>query len=193
MKCILASNSPRRKELVSLLDIPFNVIVSECEETIDPNLTPLQTCIDLAYQKAYDVYNKTIGDRIIIGSDTIVVKDNKIYGKPKDYNDALNMLNELNNSNHKVISSLCVLININGKLKKYSTYDSATVYFDNISNENIIKWINTGKCYDKAGAYAIQEEFKIYIKKINGDYNSIVGLPINKLNKIIEKYKKYLK
>ena len=189
MKVILASKSSRRKDLLRMMHINYEVVESQEEEVIDESLTPLESCTNISMQKALDVKNKTMGDRIIIACDTIVCKDNKIYGKPKNYDDAFNMLKILSNGSHEVISCLTV-INIRGDFEKiYQESSTCKVYIDPMTDSEIKDWIINYEPYDKAGAYAIQEEFGKYITKIEGDYYTIVGLPINKLYRILKSIK----
>ena len=188
MRIILASKSPRRKELMDLLGVNYEVMVSEAEEILEEGLTIEEQSKKLGYIKAKAVFDKTSGDRIVIGSDTLVVKDGKLYGKPKDKMDAINMLNNLKNDKHQVITSIAILVERNGVYEEHIDYDISNVYISNISEQEIEEWIETGKAYDKAGAYAIQLEFAKHIEKVEGNYESIVGLPINKLYKILKQY-----
>lgn len=190
MKIILASGSPRRKELLKLIVPKFETLVSDIDEKLKEGLTPQEQASRLAYIKAKDIYEKTDGDRIIIGSDTIVCKNGKIYGKPKDRNDAKNMINELTEGDktHDVITGLCVIINKNGEYKEYKIYDEVKVYLKDISNDEIDKWIDTGNAMDKAAAYGIQNEFCVFVDKIYGNYTTVVGLPTHKLYDIIKEY-----
>lgn len=189
MKIILASQSPRRKELLEMMGIKeYDVIVSEIEEKMSNDLSVADKVKKLSYEKAKSVFEKTTGDRIVIGSDTIVEKDNIIYGKPKDEDDAKKMLEDFSDSKVNVITGIAVLIEDNGKITKKVDYDFAEVYIKDISEEEIQKWLDTGEALDKAGAFAIQSKFCVHIKKIKGDYNSIVGLPTSKLYDMIKKY-----
>lgn len=188
MKIILASKSPRRKELLDLLNLDYEIIVSNAEEILEDNLTIEEQVKKLSYIKAKAVFDKTSGDRIVIGSDTMVVKNNKIYGKPKDEEDAFNMLKELKNTNHKAITGLAILVEKDGKYVEYLDYDMAEVYFKDMTDEEIKKWINTGKSLDKAGAYAVQDEFIVFIEKFNGNYSTVKGLPIHKVYDVLKKY-----
>lgn len=187
MRIVLASSSPRRHELMKLLNIPFEIIVKEVDETFNEN-DVYESSMQVSKRKAEAVFKDIDEDVIVIGSDTIVVKDNKIYGKPKDYNDAVNMLNTLQDSSHEVISSLCLLIRKNGVEYQELTYDKCTVYVDKLSLDEINDWINNNDAYSKAGAYAIQESFGKHIIRTEGDYFSIVGLPVHKLYKLLKKY-----
>ena len=186
MKIILASKSPRRCELLKKLGYDFLVIASRREEVFNPKLEPLKNCQDVSLNKALDIMKKTDGDRIIISSDTIVLKDNKIYGKPKNRLDAYNMLKSLSGKTHEVITSLTVLKIINNKVEKIEDYSRTLVTIDDLSDYEINNYLDTNEPYDKAGAYAIQGLFSKHIVKIEGDYYATVGLPINKLYNILK-------
>lgn len=190
MRIILASGSPRRKELLELITPKFEVLVSGIDEKLKEGLTPQEQVIRLAYAKSKDIYEKTNGNRIIIGSDTIVTKNGKIYGKPKDRNDAKQMIKELLEGDkiHSIITGLCVIIEKDGKYKEYKTFDEVKVFLKDISDKEIEKWIDTGNAMDKAGAYGIQNEFCVFVDKIEGNYTSVVGLPTHKLYDIIKEY-----
>ena len=146
--------------------------------------------IEIAYTKAKNVYNRTEGDRIVIGSDTIVTKDGKIYGKAKNREHAKEMIKELINGNkmHHIITGLCVLIEENGELKEYKTADIVNVYLKDITDEEIDRWLDTGNAMDKAAAYGIQNEFCVHVDKIEGNYTSALGLPTHKVYDIIKEY-----
>ena len=186
MKIILASKSIRRKELMDLLNLKYEIITSNEKEKYDSLLTPFENCINISLEKAINVKNRTSGDRIIISCDTIVSKDNKMYGKPKDYNEAFEMLKILSNTSHDVYSCLSVIKIKNGEEEIIEKQGKAKVYIDELSDEEIDEWIKKGKPFDKAGGYAIQEEFGKYIKNIEGDYYSIVGMPLNELYNILK-------
>jgi len=188
MKVILASKSPRRKELMDLLGIEYEIIVSEADETLEEGLSLEEQSKKLGYIKAKAVFDKTTGDRIVIGSDTMVIKNGELFGKPKDKQDAINMLNILKNDKHQVITSIAILVEKDGKYEEYLDCDISDVYVSNMTDEEIEKWIEVGNVYDKAGAYAIQSEFCIYVDKIEGNYGTIVGMPINKVYKILKQY-----
>ena len=185
-KIILASQSPRRKELLNLMGLKYEVMVSNADETLEEGLSVEEQSKRLGYIKAKDVFDKTKGDRIVIGSDTMVYKDNKIYGKPKDRKDAIKMLLELKDAKHTVITSLAVLIEKNGIYKEYVDYDKTDVYIKDMSQEEIEEWVDTRKPYDLAGGYAIQSEFAVFIDRIEGNFFSVVGLPIHKLYDVIK-------
>ena len=190
MRIILASQSPRRKELLALIDPKFEVMVSNQEEMFNNTLSVEEQVTEIAYTKAKNVYDRTNGDRIIIGSDTIVTKNGKIYGKPKDRNHAKEMIKELITGEkvHKIITGLSILIEENGILKEYKTYDTVNVYLKDMTDEEIEKWLNTGNAMDKAGAYGIQNEFCVHVEKIEGNYTTALGLPTHKVYDIIKEY-----
>jgi len=190
MRIILASNSPRRKELLKLIVPEFEIIPSNTDEVLEESLTIDKQIENIAYLKAKNVFDKTTGDRIIIGADTVVTKNNKIYGKPKDKEDAKEIIKELLEGDkvHSVITGISIIIEQEGKVKEYKTSDTTKVYLKDIEDKEIEKWINTGKAMDKAGAYGIQSEFAAFIEKIDGNYLTVVGLPIHKVYDIIKEY-----
>ena len=191
MKVILASGSPRRKELLKLVVPQFDVIVSGIDETLQEGLTVTEQVTRLAYIKAKDIYEKTKGegDRIIIGSDTIVVKNNKIYGKPKSREHAKQMLHEfLKDKVHSILTGLCVIVEKDGVCKEYKTYDEIKIFLKDMTDKEIDKWLDTGHAMDKAGAYAIQDEFCVFIEKVEGNYMTALGLSTHKLYDIIKDY-----
>lgn len=187
MQIILASASKRRQDLLKMINLDYKVIVSDEEEVIDKSLTVLENCQNISYQKALNVLKKVKEDSIIISCDTVVCKDNELIGKPKDKLDATLMLKKLSGTSHIVYSCLTVLKVKNQKIiEEYKEVGEGLVYVDNLSNEEIEDWINKGNPYNKAGGYAIQEEFGKYVTKIEGDFYSIVGLPLNKLYQILK-------
>ena len=188
MKIILASQSPRRKELMDLMGLNYEVIVIHADETFEDGLTIDEQSKRLGYIKAKAVFDKTQGDRIVIGSDTMVLKGNEVLEKPKNKEDAIRMLNLLKNTDHRVITSLTVLIQDGDKYTEYVDYDIAKVYFKDMSEKEILKWIEEGNPYDKAGGYAIQSKFGVFVDKIEGNYFTVVGLPIHKLYDVIKNY-----
>lgn len=186
MRIILASGSPRRKELLDMMGLNFEVKVSHSEEKLQSDLSLEEQSKKLAYDKAKEVFEKTQGDRVVIGSDTMVVKNGKIYGKPTSKAYAISMLQELKNSSHLVVTSLCVMIQKEEEVKEYCVLDQVTVYLKNMSEEEIKNWVEEGSCMDKAGSYAIQGKFAVYIDKIEGNYYTVMGLPIHLLYDILK-------
>jgi len=126
------------------------------------------------------------GDRAVVGSDTIVVVDYEVLGKPKDREDAIRMLRKLQGKKHSVFTSLSVIIEDRGRLKEYKEVFESLVYVKPMEDSEIINYVDTYDCLDKAGSYAIQSKFAVYIEKIEGDYNAIIGLPINRLYDIFK-------
>ena len=188
MQIILASASKRRQDLLKMINLDYKVIVSDEEEVIDKSLTVLENCQNISYQKALNVLKKVKEDSIIISCDTVVCKDNELIGKPKDKLDATLMLKKLSGTSHIVYSCLTVLKVKNQEIiEEYKEVGEGLVCVDSLSNEEIEDWINKGNPYNKAGGYAIQEEFGKYVTKIEGDFYSIVGLPLNKLYQILKK------
>ena len=181
MRIILASSSKRRKELLEMMGLDFKVIASDCDETFKEGLSLEEQSKRLAYIKAKTVFDETQGDRIVIGSDTMVIKQNKIYGKPKTKEDAISMLKDLKNSKHRVITSICVLSQKGKEYKEQIDYDMADVYFKDMTDEEIESWIEWDKPYDKSGGYAVQSRFGVHIDKINGNFFTVMGLPVHKL------------
>ena len=188
MRIILASASPRRKELLKYITNNFEIIVSDTDEKFEKGLNIQEQSKKIAFLKAKDVFDKTQGDRIVIGADTLVLQNGKLYGKPKTEKEAFEMISELQNNVHEVITSICVLTEKNREKKQYIDYDITKVYLSEIIPEEIKIWIDSGEAMDKAGAYAIQGQFSKFITKIEGNYNSVVGLPIQKLYQVIKQY-----
>lgn len=188
MKIILASKSPMRKKLMDLVTTNYEVIVSNADETHVEGLTIEEESKRLAYIKAKKVFDETSGDRIIIGSDTMILKDNKVYEKPKDEQDAKRMLQELQGGKYEAITSLCVLVEEKGAYKEYIDYDKTTAYLKNISDEEIDRYIKTGEALNKAGAHNPQGKFCVFVDKIEGNSTTIGGMPMHKLYDILKEY-----
>ena len=187
MKIILASQSPRRKELLTLMGLEYEVMPSKKDEDMTKHLKLSKLSKSLAEQKSDDIFSLTTGDRIVIGSDTIVVAKGKLFGKPKNREEAKYMLKTLSGKWHKVITSLCVNVSRNGEQKKYLTYDICKVKFLKLSDEEIDKYLDCGEYKDKAGAYAIQGKSGMFIEKIYGSYATVIGLPTHLLYQILKK------
>jgi septum formation protein len=184
---ILASGSPRRKELLEKLQIPFVVEVSNYEEDNNLKLKPLELAKTLSSGKAETVAQKHKGeDVVIIGADTFIVLDNKILGKPHTPEKAKEMIKEMSGRDHSVITGFTIIDAKSGK--KVSKAVESKVYFRKLTDEEIDAYVRTGESLDKAGAYAIQEAGSILIEKTEGDYTNIVGLPLPAL---IEELKKF--
>ncbi len=185
MEIILASQSPRRKEILSLLDIPFKIMVSDADETVEEGLPPYFVAESLSLKKAVAVAKNTDADALIIGADTIVVSEGKILGKPKDRDDACTMLHDLSGKWHSVISGVTVFHT--KSLKSESFYAETKVKFSDLTDKEICDYVATGEPMDKAGAYGIQGIGSKFVEKIEGDYFNVVGLPLNKLYRVLKK------
>ncbi|MCR4675350.1 MAG: Maf family protein [Lachnospiraceae bacterium] len=187
-KIILASKSPRRKELLSKIFESFDIVPAVNEE-IQIGSSPEEIVMNLATAKAFEIVNKFSNEKaLVIGADTIVVYNGEILGKPKDYDDAFRILKMLSGKTHEVITGVC-LANCEGtgneeKSKKNSFkmfYEKTLVTFYDISDDEIRSYIDSKDPFDKAGAYGIQGDFAIHVKKIDGDYNNVVGLPVARI------------
>ena len=186
MKIILASQSPRRIALMQLARIDFEVLPSSYNEKMDKSLGIEELSKELAYGKAKDVFDNTQGDRTIIGADTIVVKDNVIFGKPKDRNEAIKMLKEIQGDVHTVYTSLAILIEERGEYKEYKEVVETDITVNPMTDAEIIEYVDSEEPFDKAGAYAIQSTFAKFIDEIEGNYMSVIGLPIDKVYNILK-------
>lgn len=186
MRVILASQSPRRRELMSVLGVDYEVLVSDIEEKWNDSLSIEENSKEIAYQKARDVYNNTQGDRLIIGADTIVVKDGEVFGKPQTREEAINMIRKLQGGKHTVYTSLVEISECRDKYTEKKEIYPTDIYVKKMDDYEIIKYVDTYNVYDKAGAYAIQSPFAMYIEKIVGDYYSVVGLPISRVYDILK-------
>lgn len=179
MKLILASASPRRKELLGKIGLEFNIIPAKGEEVVTKNL-PWEVVEELSFQKAKEIADMQMEECIVIGSDTIVAKGEKIMGKPKDEADAYQMLSEIAGDVHQVYTGVTLIRT--GKEPKVITFAEKTdVHLYPMSDEEIYAYIATKDPMDKAGAYGIQGDFAIHVKGIEGDYYNVVGLPIGKV------------
>ena len=173
---VLASESPRRRELMNITGIPFYTQAAKIDETFNANLSIEEGVMDLALRKAMKV-SETRPNEVVIGADTIVVIDNEILGKPKDVEDAYRMLRLLSNKTHRVITGVAI---VNQDVKK-TFYEVTEVKFANLSEETIEWYIKSREYYDKAGGYAIQGKGMILVERINGDYFNVVGMPMHHL------------
>ena len=193
---ILASNSPRRKELLKQIGLDFVVIPSSCDENLE-YIEVKDIVIDLSKKKALDVVSKLekedlklnlsdIKRVLVLGSDTLVSHRGEVLGKPLDIIEAKAMLKSLSNDYNEVYTGVCLVL-LEKKDTKFkvsqikSFYEKTEVYFDEMSEADIDEYIATGEALDKAGAYGIQGFAARYINKINGDYNNVVGLPVSKV------------
>lgn len=173
---ILASASPRRKELMELAGYRFNVICADIVEIVPENVPPQSVVMSLSLQKAQAVA-KEHKNAVVIGSDTVVALDGKILGKPHSEKEAVEMLRLLSGRIHKVFTGVAIVC---GERTK-NFYDETDVEFYPLDDDEIQKYVATGEPMDKAGAYGIQGKGAVLVKKINGDFFNVMGLPISKL------------
>jgi septum formation protein len=178
---VLASKSPRRKELLERLNLDFEIVVSQVDEDSYKKNTPQEYVEKLAYEKAKSVLQLVNKDSIIIGSDTVVVYNNNILGKPRNEKQAYEYIKKLSGNKHLVYSGLCIIDN---KANNHIICHEVTeVYMKDLNDYEINSYIRTGEPLDKAGAYGIQGIGAIFVEKIVGDYYNVMGLPLNKLYK----------
>ena len=177
---ILASGSPRREELLKKICTDFEIHVSEAEE-FTTAITPKELAIENAVLKAKAVA-KDFPNDTVIAADTIVSLGNRVFGKPHDFDDACKMLRELVNKVHIVITGLAVIKN--GKIT--TAAEETEVHFGEMTDEDITNYVKTGEPMDKSGSYALQGGMAPYVKKINGDWSNVVGLPLYCLRKILQ-------
>lgn len=184
VKLILASNSPRRKQIIKDLNLEFEVIPSNYEEKRDTDIFSYDIIEDLATQKALDVVKRVGKDEIVLGADTVVVLDNKILGKPKNKDDAFNMLKSLSGRTHSVVTSLC---GINTKTNRAALISTTSyVRFKVLSDELIHYYIDNFNPLDKAGSYGIQELPPNFLDKYEGSFENIVGLDPKAVKSVIQ-------
>lgn len=181
-KVILASNSPRRREIMGKF-IDFEAVTAEVKEDNDFYKSPETLVMALAFEKANSVATKH-EDAIVIGADTIVEIEGEILGKPKSREGAKRMMEKLRGKSHKVITGFSI-IDLSSD-KKYMDYEVTEVVFNDLSDEDIEAYLNKAEYMDKAGAYGIQEEAALFVEKIEGDYLNIVGFPISKIYTVLK-------
>lgn len=179
---LLASASPRRRELLARANYDFEVIVSDADETVPPQLTPLQAAQHTARAKALAVARSAPEDALVIGADTMVVLDGHIYGKPQDASQACEMLRELSGKTHEVITGVCLAEPDHDANIRIETFAEVTkVTFRELSDAEIEAYVDTGEPMDKAGAYGIQGKGGALVDHIEGDFDNVVGLPVTAL------------
>lgn len=193
MEFILASSSPRRKQLLSTIISNFDIIPSDIDENnlkkIETN--PQKLAEKLSYKKAYSIFTnkyKEDNEYTVIGSDTLVSFGNIILGKPKDRDDAIRILKLLQGNSHDIYTGTTVIIKKEHSIIFETRVNKSTVYFKNMSYYDICSYVDTKEPMDKAGAYAVQGIGKVYLKGYDGDYNSIVGLDTHMIKSIFKKY-----
>lgn len=185
IRYVLASASPRRRELLGQMGIYFEISPAQGEEIITKEF-PADIVEELSYEKACEIADKYLDKykndtTVIIGADTIVAYNNEIMGKPKNKDDAVNMLTKLQNDSHQVYTGVTLVIIENRKKRSVTFHEKTDVTMYPMTQAQIEAYVATGEPMDKAGAYAIQGKCAVYIKGINGEYNNVVGLPIARL------------
>ena len=178
---ILASQSPRRRELLSLITDNFRIIPAKGEETLPEKISPENAVLSLSEQKADEIYREHRGE-VIVAADTIVAIDGKILGKPADEKDAFAMLKTLSGRVHEVFTGVCVIF-ANGRKERF--FEETKVEFYELSDAEIAAYIKTGEPMDKAGAYGIQGKGALLVKRIDGDYYNVMGLPVARLLRVL--------
>lgn len=173
MRAVLASGSPRRKELLTMLGLEFNVCPSAAEEKPEPGLSPEETVMHLAREKG-----RGLTGNPVISADTIVVIDGKILGKPKSEEEAFAMLRTLSGRTHEVFTGICV--------NDDCQVERSLVTFAELTDEEIRAYIATGEPMDKAGAYGAQGKGAVFVAKIEGDFFNVMGLPIHRLYEMLK-------
>lgn len=180
MRIILASASPRRKELLTQLGVEFEVLISDVEEVITET-EPNRVVEELSVQKAEAVFRRTEGDVMVIGADTVVAMDGNILGKPRSEEQAVEMLKRLQAREHCVYTGVTLYVR-KGENETRNTFSEGTIVkFYPMTDGEIRRYVETGEPMDKAGAYGIQGLGARFVEKISGDYNNVVGLPISRL------------
>lgn len=180
---ILASQSPRRRELLNLMGIPFTTVNPNVDEVINPNLSLENAIEELAYIKALDVLNRH-PEANIISADTIVVCENEVMGKPVNEEDAIRMLKQLSGKKHEVITGVCLL----SSDKEIRFHTKTLVEFYDYDEEFVKSYVQSKVPLDKAGAYGIQDKGALLVKGIEGDYYTVMGLPIGELYQALKKF-----
>ena len=184
-RIILASASPRRRELLTQIGIRFEIIKAEGEEVITSDI-PTEAVKELSAQKAREVASRC-GGTVIIGADTVVAADGQILGKPKDEADAVRMLTLLQGRDHEVITGVTVILK--SRQREIVFAETTKVHVFPMTEAQILDYVRSGEPMDKAGAYGIQGCFAAWVKAIEGDYNNVVGLPVSALWQILKNYR----
>ena len=183
-KIILASQSPRRKQLLEWAEISFEIMIQSTEETYPPNLTVDEIAIHIARNKALAIKKIQNSKDTILAADTIVVLNNEVIGKPKDRDDAIAILTRLSGQKHTVVTGVVILHDE----KEIAFADTTSVEFHSLTNDQIVFYVDKYQPYDKAGAYAIQEWIGVIgIKSVTGDFYNVMGLPVSRVVQALSK------
>ncbi len=184
MSLILASASPRRREILSLITTDFSVLVTDTDETLPSGLPVGGQIAEISRRKAEAAAKKCKADDIILSADTAVIIDNTVLGKPKDREEARKMLKMLSGRTHSVITAFTVL---KGE-KQITKINESFVTFNTLSEKEIENYVNTGEPLDKAGAYAVQGKSAVFISRIEGDFFSVMGLPVSMVYETLKQF-----
>lgn len=182
MHLVLASSSPRRKELLENLQLSFKVSSSDVDESFDPKLKPSEVVMELALRKANAVA-KQYPQSFVIGSDTVVVSNDQILGKPVSREEALSMLKELSGKTHSVYTGVAIV----SPTETVQFYEKTDVTFWELTEPEMNRYVDSGEPFDKAGGYGIQGFGSMLVKKIDGDYFAVVGLPVSRTIRELQK------
>ena len=183
-KIILASQSPRRKQLLEWAEISFEIMIQSTEETYPPNLTVDEIAIHIARNKALAIKKNQNSKDTILAADTVVVLNNEVIGKPKDRDDAIAILTRLSGQKHTVVTGVVILHDE----KEIAFADTTSVEFHSLTNDQIVFYVDKYQPYDKAGAYAIQEWIGVIgIKSVTGDFYNVMGLPVSRVVQALSK------
>ena len=172
---VLASQSPRRKELLEVLGIPFSIVVSTADETVRAEETPEDYVVRVARAKGLDVASR-VSNSVVLSADTVVTIDGEILGKPADRADAIRMLEKLSGREHAVYTAVCVIDQSAETMRE--VLERTRVWFNPLTRAQILDCIDRENVMDKAGAYAIQGFASVYIPKIEGSHSNVMGLPL---------------
>ena len=178
MKIILASKSPRRRDILNIMGVDFEIDVADVDESVSDGLSPVEAVCEISKRKACAVLRRhSDEDCIVISADTVVVIDGKIIGKPKDEEDAVNIIKSLSARTHEVYTGFTVCSNEKSK----TDFEVTKVHFKALCDDDIRRYVATGEPMDKAGAYGIQQKGNLFVEYIHGDYYNVVGFPISKI------------
>ena len=183
MKVILASASPRRRELMKLITEDFTAVAVDADETLPDNIEACDAAVYLARLKAEKAH-EMFPDDLVIGCDTTVVCDNKVLGKPADKEQASEFMKMLSGNVHAVFTGCCIICGDKSCCFRVGT----DVVFNKLSDDDIEAYISTNEPYDKAGGYGIQGKGALLVDRISGDFYNVVGLPVSRLNEVLKKF-----
>ena len=181
MRIILASSSPRRRELMDLMGLRYEILAPEGEEVFDPALSPKELVQHLARQKGEDVAARVDGDALVIAADTVVALGHQVLGKPRDRADAIAMLTALSGKAHSVFTGVCMF----GQGKIVVESEETLVHMRPLSAAEIVAYVDSGEPMDKAGGYGIQGRASLFIPRIEGDYFNVMGFPVCRIGQML--------